>query len=204
MSFATITQLKTALNRGARANLFEIDIPFPTLIGAANLPTDAKARVKVLCKSAAVPGFTVGTIEVPYRAGRKIKIPGDRTFADWTVTIINDENQTLRRAFNAWVNLISNGNYNSQTKSTVQDYYKDITCFHLKGDNSISRKYQLSDAFPTDVSAIDLSFDSTDTLSEFTVNFQYHYLQAGSSSDTFSTSTTTTTIPAAVTAATAG
>lgn len=196
MSFATITQLKTALNRGARANLFEIDIPFPTLIDAANLPTDAKARVKVLCKSAAVPGFTVGTIEVPYRAGRKIKIPGDRTFADWTVTIINDENQTLRRAFNAWVNLISNGNYNSQTKSTVQDYYKDITCFHLKGDNSISRKYQLTDAFPTDVSAIDLSFDSTDTLSEFTVNFQYHYLQAGSSSDTFSTSTTTTTIPA--------
>ena len=198
MSFATITQLKTALNRGARANLFEIDIPFPTLIGATNLPTDAPARVKVLCKSAAVPGFTVGTIEVPYRAGRKIKIPGDRTFADWTVTIINDENQTLRRAFNAWVNLISNGNYNSDKKSTVQDYYKDITCFHLKGDNSISRKYQLTDAFPTDVSAIDLSFDSTDTLSEFTVNFQYHYLQAGSSSDTFSTSTpTSTTIPAA-------
>ena len=199
MSFATITQLKTALNRGARANLFEIDIAFPT---NADIPTDANARARVLCKAAAVPGFTVGTIEVPYRAGRKIKIPGDRTFADWTVTIINDENQTLRRAFNAWVNLISNGNYNSDKKSTVQDYYKDITCFHLKGDNSISRKYHLSDAFPTDVSAIDLSFDSTDTLSEFTVNFQYHYLQAGSSSDTFSTSTTTT-IPAEVTATTA-
>ena len=57
MSFATITQLKTALNRGARANLFEIDIPFPTLIGATNLPTDANARVKVLCKSAAVHKF---------------------------------------------------------------------------------------------------------------------------------------------------
>jgi hypothetical protein len=186
MSFATITQLKTALNRGARANLFEINIPFPALINSSDLPTDATGLTKVLCKAAAVPGFTVGTIEVPFRAGRRIKIPGDRTFADWTVTIINDENQVLRRAFNAWVNLISKGNYDSQTKSTVQDYYKDITCVHLKGDNTISRQYKLNDAFVTDVSAIDLSFDSTDTLSEFTVNFQYHYLQAGNATDNFS------------------
>jgi len=185
MSFATLTQLKTALNRGARANLFEINIPFPSLIASTDLPTDATGTVKVLCKAAAVPGFTVGTIEVPFRAGRRIKIPGDRTFADWTVTIINDENHTIRRAFNAWVNLISKGNYDSQTKSTVQDYYKDITCVHLKGDNSVSRQYRLNDAFPTDVSAIDLSFDSTDTLSEFTVNFQYHYLQAGNANDAF-------------------
>jgi hypothetical protein len=185
MSFATLTQLKTALNRGARANLFEINIPFPSLIASSDLPTDATGTVKVLCKAAAVPGFTVGTIEVPFRAGRRIKIPGDRTFADWTVTIINDENQSIRRAFSAWVNLISKGNYDSQTKSTVQDYYKDITCVHLKGDNTISRQYKLNDAFPTDVSAIDLSFDSTDTLSEFTVNFQYHYLQAGNATDSF-------------------
>jgi len=185
MSFATLTQLKTALNRGARANLFEINIPFPSLIASTDLPTDATGTVKVLCKAAAVPGFTVGTIEVPFRAGRRIKIPGDRTFADWTVTIINDENHAIRRAFNAWVNLISKGNYDSQTKATVQDYYKDITCVHLKGDNSVSRQYRLNDAFPTDVSAIDLSFDSTDTLSEFTVNFQYHYLQAGNANDAF-------------------
>ena len=185
MSFATLTQLKTALNRGARANLFEINIPFPSLIDSADLPADATGKTKILCKAAAVPGFTVGTIEVPYRAGRRIKIPGDRTFADWTVTIINDENHSLRRAFKAWVNLISTSNYNSQTKSTVQDYYKDITCVHLKGDNTISRQYKLNDAFVTDVSAVDLSFDSTDTLSEFTVNFQYHYLQAGNATDSF-------------------
>ena len=194
MAFASIQQLKTALNRGARANLFEIEIAFPTNlvsttlpggIAATDLPSDIATRAKIMCKAAAVPGFTVGTIEVPFRAGRRIKIPGDRTFADWTVTIINDENQVLRRAFNAWVNAISRGNYDSQSKSTVQDYYQDIKCMHLKGDNTISRQYQLNDAFPTDVSAVDLSFDSTDTLSEFTVNFQYHYLKAGNATDTF-------------------
>ena len=190
MSFASIQQLKTALaGRGARANLFEINIAFPTLtsVDASLASTKFTEDTKILCKAAAVPGFTVGTIEVPFRAGRRIKIPGDRTFADWTVTIINDENQTLRRAFNAWVNLISKGNYESQSKSTISEYYQDITCTHLRGDNTTSRKYELNDAFPTDVSAIDLSFDSTDTLSEFTVNFQYHYLKAGNSTTSFAT-----------------
>ena len=215
MSFATLTELKTSLNRGARANLFEIDISFPAVVISAL--ADATLKTKLLCKAAAVPGFTIGTIEVPFRAGRRIKIPGDRTFADWTVTIINDENHTLRRAFNTWINLISNGNYNSDKKSlgTSPDYYKDITCVHLKGDNTISRQYKLNDAFVTDVSAVDLSFDSTDTLSEFTVNFQYHFLQAGGAEVTFenkddlslssSTPTTpTTTSPTTPTARTSG
>ena len=189
MAFASLTQLKTALTgRGARANLFEIEIGFPTAIASTITSTVAKDKARILCKAAAVPGFTVGTIEVPYRAGRRIKIPGDRTFADWTVTIINDEDHSLRQAFNAWINLISKGNYNSATKSSaISEYYQDITCNHLKADNTISRKYQLNDAFPTDVSAIDLSFDSTDTLSEFTVNFQYHYLKAGNSTTSFAT-----------------
>ena len=189
MAFASLTQLKTALTgRGARANLFEIEIGFPDAIASTIPSTAAKDKTKILCKAAAVPGFTVGTIEVPYRAGRRIKIPGDRTFADWTVTIINDEDHSLRQAFNAWINLISKGNYNSTTKSSaISEYYQEITCNHLKADNTISRKYQLNDAFPTDVSAIDLSFDSTDTLSEFTVNFQYHYLKAGNSGTSFTT-----------------
>ena len=189
MAFASIQELKTALNgRGARANLFQIDFSFPNLSGLdADLSstTALDTAGRILCKAAAVPGFTVGTIEVPYRAGRRIKIPGDRTFADWTVTFINDENQKLRRAFNAWVNLISTANYNSPTKSTISEYYQPITCTHLRGDNTTSRIYILEDAFPTDVSAIDLSFDSTDTLSEFTVNFQYHYLKAGNSTTSF-------------------
>ena len=189
MAFASLTELKTALTgRGARANLFEIEIGFPAAIASTITATVAKDKAKILCKAAAVPGFTVGTIEVPYRAGRRIKIPGDRTFADWTVTIINDEDHSLRQAFNAWINLISKGNYNSATKSSaISEYYQDITCNHLKADNTISRKYQLNDAFPTDVSAIDLSFDSTDTLSEFTVNFQYHYLKAGNKDTSFTT-----------------
>jgi hypothetical protein len=185
MAFAQLTKLHEALNRGARANLFEVEIDFPP--GVSGNITDFSRRTKLLCKSAAIPGFTIGTIEVPYKAGRKIKVPGDRTFADWTVTIINDENHEMRRAFTTWVNTISKSNYNSPTKSSVTNYYKDIVVNQLKMDGTITRTYKLLWAFPTDVGALDLSFDTTDTLSEFTVNFQYHYLQAGPTAPTAST-----------------
>ena len=186
MAFSTIANLQAALGLGARANLFEVALVFPNnLTGNAPAawqgPDVSQAVVRdpinILVKAAQVPAFTIGTIEVPYKAGRRIKIPGDRTFADWTVTVINDEKHVGRRAFTAWIEMISKGNYNSATKSSVNNYYTDLTVFQLDGKNTAVRTYTLSDAFPTDVSAVDLSMDSTDTLSEFTVNFQYHYLK---------------------------
>jgi hypothetical protein len=189
--FATIDQLKGALATGARANLFRVDVTFPsTVITDANSTSGLLTQqMSLLCKSAAVPGFTVGVIEVPFRAGRRIKIPGDRTFADWSVTVINDENHTVRSAFNAWVDYISTSDYDSTSKAkggVAQDYYSTVLVSHLNAAGAVVRKYQLEMAYPTDVGALDLSYDSTDTISDFTVNFQYHYLHSGSGSATFS------------------
>ena len=190
MAFQTIKELQLALGLGARSNLFNVSLLFP--IGGAINPTGAyegpttqpSDALNILVKAAQIPAFTVGTIEVPYKAGRRIKLPGDRTFADWTITVINDEDHVARRAFTAWINLISRGNYESATKSTAKDYYTDLTVSQLKGTGSVQRVYKLFDAFPTDVSGVDLSMDSTDTLSEFTVTFQYQYLVAGSEANT--------------------
>ena len=188
MSLQTISDLREALGLGARANLFNVSLLLPleasqilanggtAYEGPAAQPGDA---LNILVKAAQVPAFTLGTIEVPYKAGRRIKLPGDRTFADWTITVINDEDHTARRAFTAWINLISRGNYEAPTKSIAKSYYTDLTVSQLKGNNVTQRVYKLFGAFPTDVSAVDLSMDSTDTLSEFTVTFQYQYLVAG-------------------------
>ena len=187
MAFSSIANLKDTLGLGARANLFEVSLAFPIAItgnaadawGGPDQTTITATNVNILVKAAQVPAFTIGTIEVPYKAGRRIKIPGDRTFADWSVTVINDEQHVARRAFTAWIDMISKGNYNSPTKSSVKNYYTDLTVTQFKGSGNAVRVYKLLDAFPTDVSGVDLSMDSTDTLSEFTVNFQYQYLKAG-------------------------
>lgn len=191
MAFSSIANLKDTLGLGARANLFEVSLAFPIAVtgnapGAWQGPDQSvitTTNINILVKAAQVPAFTIGTIEVPYKAGRRIKIPGDRTFADWTVTVINDENHTARRAFTAWIDMISRGNYNSESKSSVKNYYRDLTVTQLKGSGNAVRVYKLLDAFPTDVSGVDLSMDSTDTLSEFTVNFQYQYLKAGTQAE---------------------
>jgi len=173
---------------GARPNLFECSMPFPGF----SAPGDAQQKLTFMCRAAQLPGSTIGVVPVQY-FGRELKFAGNRTFADWSVTIMNDENHTLRNAFNAWVNYVSTSDYESTSKSLATDYYSTVKIKHLKADGSISRQYQLTDAYPTDVGALDLSFDSTDTLSEFTVNFQYHYLQAGNKDEAFAPTADMTT-----------
>ena len=49
----------------------------------------------------------------------------------------------------------------------------------LGNENSILRTYKFYDIFPTEVSAIDLSYDTTDTIEEFTVTFAVQYFAIG-------------------------
>ena len=98
----TLSQFKAKLAGGAaRANLFEVSIPtFPSSIqGAWGPGDDAENGIfKFLCKSATLPASNVGSIDIPFR-GRILKVAGDRTFDDWTVSVINDEDFKLRTAF---------------------------------------------------------------------------------------------------------
>lgn len=166
MTFS-VSDFRTKLNGGARANLFEVLVTgAPVALPNANL----------LCKAAAVPGFTIGMIEVPFR-GRRIKVPGDRTFAEWTVTFISDPTMRLRAGFEDWMKAIKDTDYTSQTQGAATPYFSTVTVNHMNDQGSNSATYKLIDAFPTDISQIDLSYDSTDAIEEFTVTFQYHYLQ---------------------------
>lgn len=183
MALSTIANLRSQLGVGSRPNLFEVQLNWPSGLSQA-APTAVLEQATYLCKSAAIPAFTIGVIEVPYRGGRRIKVPGDRSFGDWTATFISDDVHTLRGAFKNWIDYIELNDFNTELLrpdgSEGFDYLMDLTVTHLKQDGSASRYYKLFDCFPTDVSAIDLSFDSTDTLSEFTVTFQYHTMTASS------------------------
>jgi hypothetical protein len=43
------------------------------------------------------------------------------------------------------------------------------------GNANVLAQYKFKDIFPTSISAIDLSYDSSDTIEEFTVEFQVQY-----------------------------
>ena len=172
--FFNINTFREKLNGGSKANLFRMDI-----IPEFTIPGGFDQKVtSILCKSGAIPAFTLGIIEVPFR-GRRIKIPGDRTYGDWTATFVNDDNQKTRKYFDAWMNTIVDVNGENALRTGVGSYRCRISINQLRPDGNISRTYDLYDAFPTDVSAIDLSYDTTDAVQEFTVTFQYHYLDVG-------------------------
>jgi hypothetical protein len=185
MALSTIANLRSQLGIGSRPNLFEIEFHWPSAL-SQSAPSSILDQSLYLCKAAAIPAFTIGVIEVPYRGGRRIKVPGDRSFGDWTATFISDDVHALRGAFKAWLDYIELNDFNDEALRPSGgegfDYLADLTVKHLKQNSDISRYYKLFDCFPTDVSAIDLSFDSTDTLSEFTVTFQYHTMTASSAS----------------------
>lgn len=174
----TISQFKSALKGGgARPNLFEVELT--TLPSGISWDADT---FKYLCKAAALPASNVGSIDVPFR-GRTFKVAGDRTIDAWTVTIINDEDFKLRKAFEAWSELIAKLD-NNLGATNPNAYMSNATVYQLGrgaqinstnnsgSDSSILAAYKFVDIFPTAVSNIDLSYDSGDTIEEFTVEFQ--------------------------------
>lgn len=180
-----INSFRSKLSSGARPNLFEVSLTAPSEVTDPEGLLGANGNFKFLCRSAAIPSMTLGIIEVPFR-GRRIKIPGDRTFTDWTVTVINDEAQGMRAVFDNWMAYINNPDGTEAIRTSTGDYRCTVTINHLDGAGEISRQYQLFDAFPTDVSPIDLSYDNVDVIQEFTVTFQYHYMEAGDDGATVS------------------
>ena len=198
----TITGFKERLaGGGARPNLFEVEIPsFPTELASFwNTGTGQEAETfKFLCKTAALPASNISPIDIPFR-GRILKVAGDRTFDVWTVTVINDEDFKLRTAFELWMNSINK--LDNATGATNPSSYMTDAYVHqlgrgagtanstgnsseLNGSGIIPlRSYKFYDIFPTNVSAIDLSYDSSDTIEEYTVEFQVQYWTAGKTSD---------------------
>tara|TARA_B100001964_G_scaffold200384_1_gene227321 strand:+ start:1659 stop:2234 length:576 start_codon:yes stop_codon:yes gene_type:complete len=169
----------TLTGGGARPNLFEIEMTE----GNASIGLPAE-NTKMLCKAASLPASNIAPIEIPFR-GRTFKVAGDRTFDTWTITIINDTNFEIRTAMENWMQKI--GQYADASGDTnPADYQIDATVKQLSrlasaagavdgtGLESVY-EYTFYGIFPTNISAIDLSYDTGDSIEEFTVEFQVQY-----------------------------
>ena len=156
---------------GARANQFKVTMPFP---GYAQVGGEIE-DLAFLCTTAQIPAMNVGLVNVPFR-GRQIKIAGDRTFADWSITVLNDTNFKLRNAFERWQNGINNMSDNEGLSNPV-DYQVDAFVDQLDRNGNTLKSYTLRGAFPTEVAAIDLNFGTNDEVETFGVTFQYQYFE---------------------------
>jgi hypothetical protein len=160
-----------------------------------------------------MPASSITPVEIPFR-GRVLKVAGDRTFDTWTVTVINDEDFKLRTSFEQWMNGISKLS-DASGPSNPNSYMGNATVNQLgrspegrfgtagtsPGDGSGGgasfeplRTYYFDGIFPTEVSSIDLSYESGDAIEEYTVTFQVQYWIAGSDSSSATPSDQTGTV----------
>ncbi len=170
----TITDFKSKMSGGgARPNLFEVELVFPDPIAIEN---DVKEKSRFLVKAAQLPASNITPIDVNFR-GRILKIAGDRTFDTWTVTVINDVDFSIRSAMEKWMNFINK----MEDATGAQDpaaYQPDAYVHQLDRDGSTLRTYKFHDVFPTNIAAIDLSYETVDSVEEFTVEFQVQWWEA--------------------------
>ena len=159
---------------GARPNLFRVTLNFPVYAGGSAELTS------FMCKGAQLPASTINAVEVPFR-GRQLKIAGDRTFEDWSVTVINDTGFEVRNALERWMNGMNGHTANTGFTNPVL-YQADLIVDQLDKDGGVLKSYNFRGAFPNNVSAIDLSYDTVDTIEEFEVAFSIQYWESNTTS----------------------
>lgn len=155
---------------GVRPSLFQVTVFTPPNVGDSN----AMTKFQFTCRASEVPAATIESINVPY-FGRQIKLAGDRTFADWTVTVMNDEDYLVRNMFEDWSNQINQlvGNIKTLPENTYKN--TDALVTQYSKDGQPIRQYRFAGIFPVNVAAMGLDWDTTNTIQTFDVTFAYDY-----------------------------
>ena len=207
----SVTALRNKLvGGGARPSLFYAKIKLPTngeLTGVRNsLSISDDNYASFFIKTAQIPESTIASVPINF-LGREFKVPSiDRTFADWTVTVINDEDYKIRHLFEAWIEYMAPGKaiFESATGfGATPEIFGDMEVHQLDKKGSVINdtskyygSYFFKDAFPINVSAIDLSWDTKDTIEEFSVTFAYQYWEKASGTTVPTTTSSSSTIGA--------
>ena len=170
---ANINEFKSRLKGGgARANQFKVTLPFPGYASVGGETSD----LSFLCTAATLPGQKLTSTVVKFR-GRELKMAGDsRTFPDWTMTVLNDTDFKLYRAFERWMNGMNNMTDNEGLTNPT-DYQVDYFLDHLDRDGNSIKQYTFRGSFPVDLTDIALNYDTNDTIETFDVSMSYQYFE---------------------------
>lgn len=159
---------------GARANLFKVTLNYPSYVnGDVELTS-------FMCKAAQLPASVIAPVPVLFR-GRQLQLAGDRSFEPWQITVINDSGMEVRNAMERWMNGM-NSNVSNEGLSNPVDYMADAVVEQLDKAGNPTKKYDFRGIFPTNVAAIDLSYDNENQIEEFAVEFQIQYWESDTTS----------------------
>lgn len=157
---------------GARRNLFRVDGIFPgESVAAAGL--NPSNKIRFLVRAASLPEANLGVCTVPFQ-GRYLKLAGDRAFAPWSITVYNDNDFSLRNAFERWSDIMNRIESNVG-RNGLASYAFDWTVTQIDREGRDVKKYSFVDCWPSVVSSIDLDQTPATEIETFQVTLQYQY-----------------------------
>lgn len=157
---------------GLRPNRYRVVMTFPSAIAGLG-GSDASRKISYTCSAAAIPATNMGVIDVPYY-GRQLKVPGDKVWDDWNVTIHLDNDMLGRNIFEDWHNAINGFQSNITANPALvnpSNVYANASVELLDRADQVLTVYEVTSMFPTLVSEITLGYDANDQIALQTVTF---------------------------------
>jgi hypothetical protein len=180
MAFNVTEFRSNMVGDGARPNLFSVSLIFPTIATNGSL---SGQKLTFMAKAAQLPGSTINQVPV-YYFGREVKFAGNRSFADWSLQIINDEDFTIRNSMESWMNAINShaGNVRNSAAQNSVGYTTDAIVTQYGKTGQPLKSYKFVGMFPLDLAPIDLDWGSNDTIEEYSVTFAYQWWETNTTS----------------------
>lgn len=149
---------------GARPTLFEARV-----VG----PNGLIPNFNFMCRATTLPESTINPITIPY-FGRQIKIAGNRTYNDWSVQVMNDEDFAIRDSFERWHSYINSIQSNISAVAPAT-YKTQANVIQYGKDGTALRQYTFVGLYPNSIGNIQLDWSNTGAIEEFNVTFSYDY-----------------------------
>lgn len=150
----------------ARPSLFQVFLSTPP--GVAPLIPFSP----FLVRSASLPATTIGQVAVPY-GGRTIKISGERSYGDWSTTVMNDEGFVIRNAVESWIEIMNQRI--SNFRAFPNEYKCDLTVTQYSKKGPPLKVVKIVGAFPVAISEISLDWSNADAIEEYSITWSYDY-----------------------------
>ena len=161
----------------------EVESYLQSFTNASDLRRFLSERSGILCSDASLPTTTYATAEVKDNfMGIPQQFAHTRIYTDIDFTFYVDEDYTLLKTFEGWMEYIASGANSlmqQQTKSYYRrmrypDSYKCNTLYINKFEKDFKRtmRYQFINAFPKSMSSVPVSYGAADIL-KVTVSFNY-------------------------------
>ena len=177
---STFKSKLSAAGGGARPALYKVKINNTNASSAFTLTSNEV----LLVKAAVMPGSTIAPLAVNY-AGRAYKWQGFRTYDNWTVTVINDENFSIRNKMMDWMRWLGgkfDGSrstaYGHSVKSTGGYFDGNAVVTQLGTDGLYRAFYNIKNMWPTELGEIAVDW-SNDAMEEYTIGFAYDHWATG-------------------------